>query len=75
MVGGASQFLDSPSVNKQPDVHFFQQIAASDGDLIHEAIDDGAGFHHRDSGGELPANLRIITPPAYNLELNPVKKF
>ena len=73
--GGASEFLYSPTVNKEADGHFLQQIAASDGDAMHVVIGDGAGFHHRDGGCELPGNLKIITLPAYSPELNPVEKF
>lgn len=63
--GGASEFLYSPTVNKEADVHFLQQIAASNEDAVHVVIGDG----------ELPANLKIITLPAYSPELNPVEKF
>jgi transposase len=73
--GGASEFLYSPTVNKEANVHFLNQIAASDEDAMHVVIGDGAGFHHRNGGGELPANLKIITLPAYSPELNPVEKF
>ena len=73
--GGASEFLYSPTVNKEADAHFLQQIAASDSDAMHVVIGDGAGFHHRNSVCELPKNLRIITLPAYSPELNPVEKF
>lgn len=73
--GGASEFLYSPTVNKEADVHFLQQISASDKGAMHVVIGDGAGFHHRNGGGELPGNLKIITLPAYSPELNPVEKF
>jgi transposase len=36
-------------------------------------IRDGAGFHLRDGDERLPANLRIVTLPAYRPELNPVE--
>ena len=73
--GGASEFLYSPTVNKEADRHFLHQISASDESAMHVVIGDGAGFHHRDGGVELPANLKIITLPAYSPELNPVEKF
>jgi transposase len=73
--GGGSEFLYSPTVNKEADVYFLQQIAASDEGVMHVVIGDGAGFHHRNGGGELPGNLKIITLPAYSPELNPVEKF
>jgi transposase len=38
-------------------------------------IGDGAGFNHRNGGGELPGKLKIITQPAYSPELYPVEKF
>jgi transposase len=73
--GGASEFLYSPTVNKEADVHVLNQIAASDEDAMHVVIGDGAGFHHRNGAGELPANLKIITLLRYSPELNPVEKF
>lgn len=73
--GGASEFLYSPTVNKEADIHFLHQIAASDQEAMHVVIGDGAGFHHRNGGSELPENLKIITLPAYSPELNPVEKF
>ena len=75
--GGASEFLYSPTVNKEADVHFLNQIAASDKGAMHvviRVIGDGAGFHHRNGGGELPANLKIITLPAYSTELRSGRK-
>jgi transposase len=42
---------------------------------MHVVIGDGAGFHHRNGAGELPANLKIITLLRYSPELNPVEKF
>lgn len=63
------------AVNKEADLYFLRQIAASDADAMHVVIGDGAGFHHRDGASELPNNLKLITLPAYSLELNPVEKF
>jgi DDE superfamily endonuclease len=73
--GGASEFLFSPTVNKEADLHFLHQIAASDVDAIHVVIGDGASFHHRDGASALPNNVKLITLPAYSPELNPVEKF
>jgi transposase-like protein/transposase len=72
--GGASEFLYSPTVNKEADVHFLQQIASSDEGVMHVVIGDEAGFHHRNGGGELPGNLKIIMVLAYSPELNLVEK-
>jgi transposase len=73
--GGGSEFLYSPTVNKEADGFFLKQLAASDPEAMHVVIGDGAGFHHRDqSAEELPSNLRILTLPAYSPELNPAEK-
>ena len=47
-VGGhGSEFLFTPSLNKQWDLGFFQQISKYGSDAEHVIIGDGAGFHHR----------------------------
>jgi len=75
-VGGSSssEFLFTPTLNKQWDSSFLQQISKSGLDDVHVVIGDGAGFHHRDTDGELPHNVKIITLPAYSPELNPAEK-
>lgn len=72
--GDGSEFLLTPSLNKQWDSCFLKQISGNDPDSIHVVIGDGAGFHHRKGDQELPANVRIITLPAYSPELNPTEK-
>ena len=52
-----------------------RQIVAHDPAAIHVIIQDGAGFHLPENDPRLPANVRIITLPAYSPELNPVERF
>ena len=74
-VGGfCSELLFTPTLNKQWDRGFLGQIADHDPEAIHVVIGDGAGFHHKKDDESLPANVRIITLPAYSPELNPVEK-
>lgn len=75
-VGGAhgSEFLFTPSLNKQWDKTFLKQLGESDPESVHVVIGDGAGFHHRSGDEQLPTNVRVITLPAYSPELNPVEK-
>lgn len=75
-VGGDSfsEFLFTPTLNKQWDSYFLRQISDSAPDDVHVVIGDGAGFHHRDSDSALPENVKIITLPAYCPELNPAEK-
>ena len=75
-VGGdsGSEFLFTPSLNKEWDSGFLKQLGSSDPDSIHVVIGDGAGFHHRDKDERLPKNVEIITLPAYSPELNPAEK-
>lgn len=72
--GSGSEFLFTPTLNKQWDRGFLEQIAAHDPEAIHIVIGDGAGFHHKKDEKALPDKLRIITLPAYSPELNPVEK-
>jgi hypothetical protein len=51
---------------------FYEQLAASDKEAVHIVIADGAGFHLEEGHELLPKNLRIITLPPYNPELNPI---
>jgi transposase len=72
--GGGSEFLFTPTLNKEWDLGFLSQIAAHDPEAVHVVIGDGAGFHHKKNEGALPEKVRIITLPAYSPELNPVEK-
>ena len=63
-----------PSLNKQWDLGFLEQITKSEPEAFHIVIGDGAGFHHKKADEALPANVRIITLPAYCPELNPAEK-
>jgi len=59
--GGASDFLHSPTVNKEADVHFLNQIAVSDEDAMYVVIGIGARFYHRNPTVEMkPASATII---------------
>ena len=74
-VGGSScEFLYTPHLNKQWDLIFLNQLSKSDPTSVHVVVGDGAGFHHKRSDEALPANIRIITLPAYSPELNPAEK-
>ena len=72
--GSSSEFLFAPTLNKEWDPGFLDQIAAHDPEAVHIVIGDGAGFHHKKGEGTLPEKVRIITLPAYGPELNPVEK-
>lgn len=74
-VGGeGAEFLFTPFLNKEWDKCFLSQIGGSDEESEHVVIGDGAGFHHKGNDAQLPANVRIITLPAYSPELNPAEK-
>lgn len=68
-----TQFLLAESVDLPTEIRFYRQVAESDPAAVHVMIQDGAGFHLRDGDERLPANLRIVTLPAYSPELNPVE--
>jgi transposase len=74
-VGGeSSEFLFTPTLNKQWDLKFLEQRSKSDSNSIHVIVGDGAGFHHKRADRALPENIRMITLPAYSPELNPAEK-
>ena len=72
--GSGSEFLFTPTLNKEWDLGFLGQIAAHDPEAIPIVIGDGAGFHRKKDEEPLPGKIRIITLPAYSPELNPVEK-
>lgn len=72
--GDGAEFLFTPNLCKEWDKCFLSQISKSDPGSVHVVIGDGAGFHHRKGDQALPANVRIITLPAYCPELNPTEK-
>lgn len=72
--GNGAQFLYAESVGLEWNSAFLAQVASHDPESLHVVIYDGAGFHHRDGRAELPANVRVLTLPAYSPELNPVEK-
>ena len=77
-VGGTgSEFMYTDGLSKMMDAGFIEQVAKSDPEKMHVIIGDGAAFHNKEgqtSTEELPANVRILTLPAYSPELNPIEK-
>jgi transposase len=69
-----SVFCFQSTVHLEASGKFIDQIVAHDPAAIHVIIQDGAGFHLPENDPRLPANVRIITLPAYSPELNPVEK-
>ena len=69
-----SVFCFQSTVHLEASEKFLEQIVAHDPVAIHVVIQDGAGFHLPENDPRLPANVRIITLPAYSPELNPVEK-
>ena len=69
-----SVFCFQSTVNQEASGKFLGQIAAHDPAAIHVVIQDGAGFHLPENDPRLPANVRVITLPAYSPGLNPVEK-
>ena len=68
-----TQFLLTQDLDPAHSRRFYQQIGQSDPAAVHVLIQDGAGFHLPDGHAGLPANVRILTLPAYSPELNPVE--
>jgi transposase len=69
-----SVFCFQSTVHLEASGKFIDQIVAHDPAAIHVLIQDGAGFHFPENDPRLPANVRVITLPAYSPELNPVEK-
>ena len=69
-----SVFCFQSTVNQESYQQFSEQISAYDPGATHVVIQDGAGFHLPEDDGRLPANVRLITLPAYCPELNPIEK-
>lgn len=69
-----SVFCFQSTVSQNCYGQFLGQISAYDPAAIHVVIQDGAGFHLAEEDERLPANVRLITLPAYCPELNPVEK-
>ena len=69
-----SEFLYAETVDQEPLAAYYGQIGGSDPAATHVLIQDGAGFHLPDGHARLPANVRVLTLPAYSPELNPVEK-
>lgn len=72
--GNKAEFLHTDGVSQEATVMFYKQLAESDPESTHIVIADGAGFHIKEGDERLPANVRIITLPAYSPELNPIEK-
>ena len=69
-----SVFCFQSTVHQEASGKFLEQIAAHDPAAIHVVIQSGADFHLPEHDPRLPANVRVITLPAYSPELNPVEK-
>ena len=69
-----SVFCFQSSVNQESYQRFLEQISAYDPAAIPVVIQDGAGFPLPEGDARVPANVRLITLPAYCPELNPVEK-
>jgi len=69
-----SVFCFQSTVNQESYEQFLAQISAYDPAAIHVVIQAGAGFHLPEDDGRVPANVRLITLPAYCPELNPIEK-
>ena len=57
-MSSGSEFLFTPTLNKEWDLGFLGQIAAHDPDSIHVVIGDGAGLTN--SKKRLPNGLNLI---------------
>jgi len=64
----------APRVGKDVSNVFLEQIAQSDPAALHLVVWDQAGFHPRDGEVAVPANVRLLSLPAYSPELNPVEQ-
>ncbi len=89
MSRAGSVFCFQSTVHQEASGKFLEQIVAHSPAAIHGSpiglpplapsassvvIQDGAGFHLPENDPRLPANVRVITLPAYRPELNPVEK-
>lgn len=71
---GGAEFLHTDGVSQAATAAFYEQIGASHPDAMHLVIQDGAGFHLPAGHALLPANVEVVTLPAYSPELNPIEK-
>jgi transposase len=69
-----AEFLHTDGVSQEASACFLEQISKSDPDAMHLVIQDGAGFHLETGDKRVPANVRLITLPAYSPELNPIEQ-
>jgi transposase len=68
------ELLFAPRVGKDVSKAFLEQISQLDLEALHVVIWDQAGFHPRDGELIVPANVRLVSLPAYSPELNPVEQ-
>jgi len=68
-----SEFFFVPGVSKAISNLFLKQLSDLEPEALHIVIWDGAGFHARDGEPGVPANVRLLSLPAYSPELNPVE--
>ena len=74
VIGGQAHFCQIPSVGHAWDLHYLENLAETNTEVIHVLIRDQAGFHLRDGDERLPARVRIIDLPPYSPELNPCEQ-
>lgn len=72
--GDGAEFLHTDGVSQEASGCFLDQLAAMDPNACHIVIQDGAGFHLGESHPRLPANVGVVTLPAYSPELNPIER-
>ena len=72
--GGGTEFLHTDGVSLEASRCFLEQVGRSAPEAMHIVLQDGAGFHQAEGAPELPANVRVITLPAYSPELNPIER-
>ena len=60
----ACELVLTPAIDQDIHAIFLKQIADSDYTALHVVIADQAGFHLPEDDVRLPANLRLLPPPA-----------
>jgi len=75
VVGGATIFLQTPTVNLDWTEAFLLQIKEQYPDHEHVVVWNGAGFPPRDSSHEqVPEGVQVVVLPPYSPELNPIER-
>lgn len=73
---GLAEAMFADGVSLRMSNAFLRQLGALDPEAVHVVIWDQAGFHENTETPleELPSNVRILSVPPYNPELNSVEK-